>query len=163
MNFVSVNEPESFVFHDGYFEKIIFIESDMLWNVSDICVEKNNSQNSNECAMGIEKAEVIFKSFRIDSANVDGAEMKQEEWNEVIAYCGESHPYFAGLDSAFSSDGIIITAEFIFENSLVSMTIFCTEFIVSWDNFKGRAWYDKEKKDGLFKRVIEKIVAKNEE
>ena len=99
MKFVSANEPESFVFHDGYFEKIIFTESDMLWNVSDICVQKNNSQNSNECAMGIENAEVIFKNFRIDSANVDGAEMKQEEWDEVIAYCGESHPYFAGLDS----------------------------------------------------------------
>lgn len=163
MNFISVNEPESLVFHDGYLEKITFTESDMLWNVSDICVEKNNSQNSDECAMCIENAEVVFKNFRTESATVDGAEMKQEEWNEVIAYCGESYPYFADLDSVSSSGGVTIIAEFIFENSVVSMRIFCTEFTVSWDSFNGRAWYDKEKKDGLLKRVINKITHKNED
>lgn len=162
MNFISVNEPESFVFHDGYLEKITFTESDMLWNVSDICVNKTNSQNSNECAMGITNAEVFFKNFRIESATVDGEKATQEQWDEIIKYCGESHPYFSDLDSISSLDGVTITAEFIFDNSLVSMTIFCTEFSVSWDNFNGRAWYDKEEKDGLLKRVIKKITIKNE-
>ena len=146
MNFISVNEPESFVFHDGYLEKISFSESDMIWNVSDICVEKNSSQNSGEFAMGIDSAEVIFKNYRIESATVDGAEMKQEEWNEIIVYCGESYPYFSDIDSVSSSNGVTITAEFIFENSVVSMQIFCTEFTVGWDGFKGRAWYDREKR-----------------
>lgn len=163
MNFVSVNEPESFVFHDGYFEKIIFTESDMLWNVSDICVKKNNSQNSNECAMGIENAEVIFKNYRIESATIDGVKIAQEQWSDIISYCGESCTYFSDWNSAHSSDGVTVTAEFIFENSVVSMQIFCTEFAVSWDSFNVRAGHDKEKNDGLLKRVIRKITTKNED
>ncbi|MBQ8787367.1 MAG: hypothetical protein IJZ61_07015 [Oscillospiraceae bacterium] len=163
MNFISVNEPESFIFHDGYLDKITFTESDMLWLVSYICVDKTNSRNYNECAMGIPNAEAFFKNYRIESATVDGVKITQEQWSDIISYCGESCTYFSDWNSVHSSDGVTVTAEFIFENGVVSLQIFCTEFTVSWDSFNVRAGHDKEKNDSLLKRVIRKITTKNED
>ncbi|MGN0675090.1 MAG: hypothetical protein ACI4KG_05030 [Oscillospiraceae bacterium] len=160
MNFISVNEPDKFVFHDGFIEKIRFSGSDMLWNVSDICVEKNNSQNSGEFAMGIDVAEVVFKNYNIRSAMIDNKEMTQEQWEEIITYCGEAHPYFTGMTGNAFDDSVSIDVEYVFENWFVQMKFFCTEFIVRWDKFNGRAWYDIEGKDSLLKRAVKKLSKK---
>ena len=177
MKYTSVNEPNEFSFHDAFIKKIRIEGSDMIWTVEAANAEKSNSQNDHDTAMCIESAEVIFKNYRITSlvstaykTYSDGTErevpekwLTEKELAEYIAkFIDEDHPgTIFSLDrwNSFSGHMIEIVAEF--ENVEIDypvFRIFCTDFIVCWDNFDGTAWYEDEKWKSYKREKPTKII-----
>lgn len=161
MDFVSVNKPESFVFHNGILNEIIIEESDMLWNVSRLftnditiaehlenylfydvsnsCTDENSSKSIRGVCLDIDTAKVKFTNCRIEFNC-----WSLIDFYEFVEYCNEYHPNFLDWKSEVSSDGVTITVSFLcnlgFKEDIISMTIFCTEFIVFWDSCDNRLW-----------------------
>lgn len=168
MKYTSVNEPNEFSFHDACIENIRIDGGDMIWTVEAANAAKSNSQNSHDTDMCIESAEVVFKNYHVNSMHYSaytkyvGNVMQEisENWvdqKEAAEYTanligkGQIGEIYS-LSGYNSSGGSMIETEIWINSSFCNednmrvpcLRIFCTDFIVCWDNFDGAAWYEGE-------------------
>ncbi len=176
MKYTSVNEPNEFSFHDAYIEKIRVEGNDMIWTVESPNVSKFSSQNEYDKAMCIDLSEVIFKNYRIvsvidaahkryscgDLLDVPEKRLTENETADFLTkFISEDIGYVYSLERFNSVDGHMIETLIYFANDVYKfpvLKIFCTDFIVSWDNFDGEAWFESEELKSPKEEKPEKII-----
>jgi len=159
MKYIAVNELDNFEYHDAYIDKIEFLNGRMLWEVRDINATTENSQNGSDKHMCIENALMIFEDAKIEK--IIFAACKISDANGVLIKHREDTPalpneynkilddYFViyGLNELTVIDNGKYRAHFdiLGSHDYFYFTITFTESMIKWDNFGGKAWYEKAK------------------
>ena len=153
MKYFSVNEFNTFCFHDAWIINIYQLGTDLVAELAAMCVSTQNSQNHEETDMQIESAMVKFSDFSMISARIYGYTITYPDKSvEVVEDRAVPPGEFATLigllkegwvkDSTLT-DNLYGLNLFIGEklNDLYDITFSASAFTVAWDEYSGPAWY----------------------
>ena len=156
--YISVNELDTFSFHDAELEEIIFENKDMIWLMYAVNAETKNSQNNFPEDMCMEKATFIFENIELKKIKFSGykkycsgiltetvepKEADKSEYQDILnRTVSEGTAYIMKLDS-LSKDAGQYTACFDIEGGAGDFyfTFSFTKAIAKWEKYCGRAWY----------------------
>ncbi len=159
MRYISVNELNCFSYHDTLVEGICFIGDKMVWNVSDLNATTENTQNDHPVDMCIQHASMEFEDARIckiiiryheplspDDKKITGENLYTalpDEYEDIVQRNLLQACY---LDCAYdliqTEDGSYRFSFGINATDYYEMTISFSKATISWDEYKGVAWYE---------------------
>ena len=153
MKFFSVNEFETFCFHDAWITNVTPNGADLSVEVAALCVSTQISQNQEETDMQIESATVTFSDFSMISARIYGYTITYPDKSiEVVEDRTVPPSEFAALigmlkdgwvNGSSLADNVYGFDIFIGEklNDLYDITFSASAFTAAWDEYSGPAWY----------------------
>lgn len=154
--YISVDELNTFQFHDARLEGIKTEGQDLVWNVADLNVIQGNSQNPDgpdQCVDAViqfaagQITELIFPAYQQSTSkakNVTFPEKKvpPQQFGDVLNTLVSGSCYILKLEELRKvPEGY--SARFLVDGPLNWLTItvcFCS-VTVTWDRFMGPAWY----------------------
>ena len=120
MKFTSVNELDSFEFHDAQITNMKLVGSTMVWEMSCPYVTTENSQNDHPADMRIESAVLTFENIVINQLefsayklytadrelieSVDRAVAQEEDYADILAESLSSYCYTYGMSDFLKID-----------------------------------------------------------
>lgn len=162
MKYVSYNHLEDFEFHDSVLEFESYKDNTLVVTAKYLNIHKDTKQNTNNYDAEIAFAVITFECFKIHSLEllrsyrIDADDNMYTDDPQII-YRGKDaeNVLIRELQSSISLNGLNILREneritIELENN-GNVTMFaaicsCTKFKVEWDEYCGRAWYEKYKR-----------------
>lgn len=153
MKFFSVNEFDTFCFHDAWITNVTPNGADLSIEVAALCVSTQNSQNQEETDMQIESATVTFSDFSMFSARIYGYTITHQDksievMEDRMVPPGEFATLIRMLKEGWVKDSTLTDNLyglnlFIGEklNELYDITFSASAFTAAWDEYSGPAWY----------------------
>ena len=156
--YISVNELDTFSFHDAELEEITFESKNMIWIMSAVNAETKNSQNNFPEDMCIEKAKFLFENIELKkiefsgykkycsgilTETVEATEADKSEYQNILNQTiSEGTVYIMRLNSLLKEAGKY-TACFDIEGGTGDFyfTFTFTQVVAKWENYCGKAWY----------------------
>ena len=163
MKYISVNDLNTFAFHDTGIRDIILSDSEMVWSVVALNAMTENPHNEHKKDMCIEKAVITFKDFCVESLvfgayerygsdrklieAVDAVAAEPEEYAGILTVKpGDYYIILAKMEFAQKHNG---TYSVCFENDCIAGNYFLelsfSEVIIEWEEYSGEAWYEDPK------------------
>lgn len=159
MKYTSHNHLEDFVFHDALFSFISLENNTLIISAQYLNIHKGTAQNANDYDAEIASAKISFECFDVHSLEPLRAYKRDTNGNlytdepQIIFHGKEAEEIFIReLKSTVSLNGLNIQNEngrvMIEIETNLSATLFiaiysCTDVKVEWDEYSGRAWYEK--------------------
>lgn len=156
MKYVSVNELDTFYFHDAIIENAIFENDNMIWSVTSLNVTTDNPHNDFSTDMRIESAKITFENVIVTDITEWGYKSYDPETGEEetvaplsIAPSGfddylkqylETNIF--GMEKVENGNQGLYTACFSINGIKVfNITFTYSKAIVEWDGYCGKPWY----------------------
>ena len=146
--YISVNELDTFVFHDAVLEQLSFEENDMVWHVRYLGVNIANTQNRHQTGMMIKEAKVTlhdmeFIPFCHPNTGIIPAMTREDLIRRHLRAGGTCFSYFFSAPSD-RPDCLCGDAEWISSigyDCLFNFSVAFSRLTVEWDEFAGAAWW----------------------
>ena len=163
MKYLSMNELDHFQFHDAEIEKMILIDNQMTWEVSDVNAITSNTQNDFPKDMCIKNAVMEFEDVCIISLvysaydvygpekklikSVEAIPAKPDEYNDILRQSSDNYCYMQGMESLLKIGDEKYQACFLIDNvdDMYYLTFTFSKSTISWDEYSGEAWYEHPK------------------
>ncbi len=158
----SVNEPDTFNFHDSGLLHVAVQEGDMRWTVDWAGVCPENSAHLSEKELRTEHMLLTFRNFRVSRVRVYGCstynaqgeivqitpdrELSEPQIQELLVRLQGYENWCANLlygSGIVTEDVICVEMEFDeerAENSFYLMEICCEAFIAEWEQYSDTQW-----------------------
>lgn len=154
--FISVNELDSFEFHDAVFTCVELTYTDMIWTLDAVNVTTKNSQNNSACDMQADSMKVTFYNSKITHIELWGYEthdcngniidqqpntvVYQKDFKKyILKIVSEQGCLFAG--SKIEGESLSYSFDVNLNAEIFTMDISYSKAIAECDNFEGKAWY----------------------
>lgn len=158
----SVNEPDTFNFHDSGLLHVAVQDGDMLWKVDWAGVCPANFAHLSEQELRTEQMLLTFRNFRISRVKIYGCntydaqgeiiqrtpdrELSQPQIRELLARLQSYENWCANLlygGGSVTEDGICFEAELDEEYAkfgIYLIEIRCDAFIAEWEQYSDTQW-----------------------
>ncbi len=159
MKYCSIDELETFAFHNGKLHCAQWDEDDLTLQVGNINATTENSQNAAPTDLCIGQAMIRFSKAELTAIRVF-AEAERPAPNHIIMELSPPLPdqdsYWDFLQRAIGTTGAVILSKedlqinhgktavtFLLEGAsdVFQLTISYDQAQISWDKFSGSAWY----------------------
>ena len=155
--YISINEFDTFRFHDAQFKNIEINNNNMIWELEKVNVTQANSQN--DCDTDME-AGVLFLTFTncqvtkiehygLKTYDKSGKLIKDEpnrvarveDYNDILFAIPGDHGWISDIRSSKNQNGYQLSAEILtFEDSLI-IDIVYSDVKAEWNTYEKEAWY----------------------
>ncbi len=158
----SVNEPDTFNFHDSELLHVAVQDDDMLWTVEWAAVCPENSAHPSEQELRTEKMQLMFRNFRISRVRIFGCshcdaqgkivqitsdrELTKTQIHELLTRLQGYENWCANLlygGGSVTEDGVCVEMELDEErvkDGFYLMEIRCDAFIAEWEQYSDVQW-----------------------
>lgn len=149
---ISVNELDTFYFHDAYLRKIKFCKNNMTWHTYGVCIETNNTQNHEKYDTIADEMIFTFENFKIievtkiNPSMYDYSKKEYQDNREIISEQGYGLIFDSLKNGAelmyggFKEDNYLFEM-FDSENNLYDIIISFDKATAQWEYTSDEAWY----------------------
>ena len=160
MKYKSINELNTFEFHDALIKDISFNHNEIIILVSELNATTDNSQNTDTVDLCIEEAELTFLNAKITKIEFSGwvtydshhnliekvepRQVDNADFFEIVQKTKEcGWAYFQSMESVQKQDDKFTVCFYIDGGAgtyYMTMEYSCAS--VTWNSYSGAAWYE---------------------